>query len=78
MPGLTFGFWRRNRRESAAPKALARKDDAPQVDFDRILAGIGAAPQLEMIEWRGDGMQEPATPIAQAAMDFVEESFDAS
>jgi len=73
MPGLTFGFWRRS-RTSAAAKAGAG-DDAPKVDFDRILAGIRAAPQLEMIEWKGDGMQEPAAEPARASED---DGFDAS
>ena len=78
MPGLTFGFWRRSRRDSAAPKASARDKGAPQVDFDRILAGIRAAPQLEMIEWKGDGMPDPAAEVAGTAAGCDDESFDAS
>lgn len=77
MPGLTFGFWRRTRRASATPKATAKGSAAPQVDFDRILAGIRAAPQLEMIEWKGDGGQEPAAALAEAAT-ACDDSFDAS
>ena len=60
MPGLAFGFWRRTPRAKSAPKVDAKANAGTPVDFDRILAGIRAAPQLEMIEWRGEGTQEAA------------------
>ena len=75
IPGLTFGFWRRSRRTT--PKSNA-KEHPPQVDFDRILAGIRSAPQLVMIEWKGDGTPEAATPIADFASAGDDEGFDAS
>ena len=78
MPGLTFGFWRRSRRAGVTPKTSARELGAPQVDFDRILAGIRAAPQLEMIEWKGDGRQEPAAPVTELATASEDDSLDAS
>jgi hypothetical protein len=87
MPGLVFGFWRRPRRANATAKAAT--DTAPQVDFDRILAGVRAAPQLEMIEWTGDGLEDaaartvaaaqPARPAAtSAAAPADEDTFDAA
>lgn len=78
MPGLTFGFWRRSRRPGAAPNTAGRVEAAPKVDFDRILAGIRAAPQLELIEWRGDGVQELAAPFTQAPTSNEDEGFEAS
>jgi hypothetical protein len=78
IPGLTFGFWRRSaqpaRPVSAAAKATLAK---PQVDFDRILAGVRATPQLEMIEWAGDG-SAPVRPQESApACEIDDDGFDA-
>jgi len=77
IPGFAFGFWRRDRRATATSKPGVKDSAAPQVDFDRILAGIRAAPQLEMIEWKGDGMQEPAM-IVEASAGNDDEAFEAS
>jgi hypothetical protein len=75
MPAIAFGFWRRAPKPAREERAKAQAP-APQVDFDRILAGIGSAPQLEMIEWTGDGIAEGAG--ADAAAEATEEIFDAS
>ena len=77
IPGLVFGFWRRGAAPARLQPATPAKADAPQVDFERILAGIRAAPQLEMIEWSGDG-EAPTEPSPSAALgEPGEESFDA-
>jgi len=80
IPGLTFGFWRRSpaRLRAAAPAEPVK----PQVDFERILAGVRDTPQLQMIEWSGDGETSPAPAPAQqeaaASFETEERAFDAS
>jgi hypothetical protein len=79
FPGLTFGFWRRaplRPVQPAAPRATKQSAATPAVDFDRILAGIRTAPQLEMIEWQGESATQ--APVVEDGLVPAEDAFDAS
>jgi hypothetical protein len=72
-----FGFWRRAPQQRVREaKAGDAKPREAAVDFERILAGIRTAPQLEMIEWQGETGFEP--PPAESAAAAPGETFDAS
>jgi hypothetical protein len=76
FPGLTFGFWRRAPLKRQAAAAGEKRTAAPQVDFDRILRGIGAAPQLEPIEWSGDTPLQLAAAASDARDEPDTDAFD--
>jgi hypothetical protein len=68
IPALTFGFWRRAAAQARPLPAVTKPAVVkPEVDFERILAGVRDTPQLEMIEWTGDG-QSPAPQLAPATV----------
>ena len=81
IPGLTFGFWRRSPARLRSVGSAAKRDAVkPQVDFERILAGVRDTPQLQMIEWSGDGDLAAAQAQAEPApaLEGDEAAFDAS
>lgn len=81
LPGLTFGFWRRSPARMRPAVAAPVEQVKAQVDFERILAGVRDTPQLQMIEWAGDGEASPAAAEQAepaAAFEAGEAAFDAA
>jgi len=79
IPGFTFGFWRRATASARqAPPAAKPAAVKPQVDFERILAGVRDTPQLEMIEWSGDGCARAVQAQPTPACEPADEAFDAA